>query len=359
MDWTDEFPGLQRSTYLNSCSYGLLPQRTRRAIDAHMDAWESDPTWDTWAPTVDRARRAFAKLIGARPEEVALQANASTGISAVMSAMRSGRIATMDIDFPTSGFIAERQTTRGLKHEHLKMGLYPTADEWGAKVRGATLACAPAVASFTGYRLDIDAFVEEAHAHDVPLMVDAFQAAGTFPIDVRRSDVDFLVTGVYKWLMAPAGLAFLYVRPDHHALVPTTGGWYAAKEPWKFDPLDEVATDARRFEYGGPSVIACAAVASSIELLLEVGLANVQAHTKALVDRVIDQARERKYEVLTPESRASIVTFRVPDLEKALAACAREKVAVNPRLGGIRVSPHFYNRDADIDRLFDVLDAAT
>ena len=358
METRNEFPGLGRATYLNSCAHGLLPQRARRAVERHLDAWEGAPDWDAWNAAAERARAAFARLIGARPSEVAIQASASTGHSAVMSAFRRGRIATLDIDFPTAGFVARRQMERGLHHDHHALGLV-RADAWAPEVRGAALACVPAVASFTGYRLDLRAFAERAHAMDVPLMVDAFQACGTHPIDVKRLDVDFLVTGVYKWLMAPAGLAFLYARPDHHALVPTVGGWSAAREPYTFDPLDELAPDARRFQYGGPSVIACVALAESLALMEEIGLANVERHNAALVERIIERATERKWEVLTPpapEDRASIVTFRVPDLARALEACKREDVVVNSRLGGIRVSPHFYNTERDVDRLFEVLD---
>lgn len=357
MDWTTEFPGLLGSTYLNSCAHGLLPRRTRAAIEAHLDRWEGAPGWEAWTQVAERARRAFARFIGARPEEVALQANASAGIAAVMSALRHGRIATLDIDFPTSRFVAQRQVARGLRHEELALGPAPDADAWAPHVRGAALACVPYVASFHGYKLDVAEFARRAHEHEVPVLVDAFQACGTFPLDVKRLDVDFLATGVYKWLLAPSGLAFLYVRPDHHALVPTTGGWYAAASPVD-DPLGPAAPDARRFEYGGPSILACAAVTASLDLLAQVGLAQVERANRALVDRIVAMASERKYEVLTPDSRASIVTFRVPDLSRALAACQRENVVVNSRLGGIRVSPHFYNTTRDVDRLFEVLDAA-
>ena len=360
MDPTSEFPGLGRTTYLNSCAHGLLPRRARRAIERHMDAWEGAPDWDAWAEAIERARASFARFIGARPEEIAIQASASTGLSSVMSAFPRGRITTLDIDFPTAGFVARRQATRGIEHAHLALGNV-RAEEWAKRVRGASLACIPAVASFSGYRLDVADFARRAHDADVPLMVDAFQACGTFPIDVRKLDIDFLVTGVYKWLMAPAGLAFLYVRPDHHALVPTVGGWSAARAPYAFDPLDELAPDARRFQYGGPSMPGVVAIAETLTLLSEVGLTNIEAHNRRLVERLMRHAHDRKLEILTPEAaadRASIVTFRVPDLHRALDACQREGVIVNSRLGGIRVSPHFYNSERDVDRLFAVLDAA-
>lgn len=354
MEWASEFPGLAGSTYLNACAHGLLPRRARAAIADHLDRWERAPSWEAWTEVAERARRAFARLIGARPEEIALQANASSGMAAVMSALRHGRIVTLDIDFPTSRYIAQRQTARGLKHEQLSLGDVDAAT-WAPHVRGAALACIPYVASFNGYRLDVAEFARRAHEHDVPVSVDAFQACGAFPIDVKRLDIDFLATGVYKWMLGPSGLGFLYARPDHHALVPTTGGWYAAADGIG-DPMGPPAADARRFEYGGPSILGCVGATASIELLLKIGLDAIERTNRALTDRVIEHARERKYDVVTPASRAGIVSFRVPDLDRALAACARENVIVNSRIGAIRVSPHFYNTTRDVDRLFEVLD---
>lgn len=362
MDVAAEFPGLAQSTYLDSCAHGLLPARSRRAIERHLDRWEGAPDWAAWTETIEAARKAFARFIGAHDDEVAVQANATSGIAAVMNAMPVGsRIATLDIDFPTTGFVAQRQAARGVSHDHLRLGLVPRVEPWGRATKTATLACVPAVASFSGYRLNLAAFAEKAHAQGTRLMVDAFQACGTFPIDVERDRVDFLVSGVYKWLLAPAGLAFLYARRDTHAMVPTTSGWYGADPASPFEPLGPLARDARRFQYGGPSVIACAALLESLALIEEVGVANIERTNRVLVERVLDHCATRKYEVLTPAAhadRASIVTFRVPDLQRALAACAREKVIVNSRLDGIRVSPHFYNTAADVDRLFSVLDAA-
>lgn len=364
MDWSAEFPGLVHGTYLNSCAHGLLPRRTRAAMERHLDRWTAAPDWEQWGTEAEGARAAFATFIGARTEDVATQANASSGISAVMNALPvpgpRRRIVTLGIDFPTAPFVAERMASRGFTHTHVEGSV--RVEEWARHLADdVALACIPAVASFSGYRLDVPAFARAAHAKGVPVLVDAFQACGTYPIDVRAWDVDFLVTGVYKWLMAPAGLAYLYVKPEQQRLVPTTGGWYANADPARFDPLAGLAPDARRFQYGGPSIIACAALRESLALLQDAGLANVERRNRELVERVMSHARERKWEILTPEEpreRASIVTIRVPDLARALAACKRNGVAINTRLGGIRVSPHFYNRDADVDRLFATLDAA-
>jgi selenocysteine lyase/cysteine desulfurase len=359
-DPSAEFPGIEGKTYLNSCAHGLLPRRTRAAIEAHLDAWQDLPDWNAWNEEVEKARRAFAALVHARPEEVAVVANASEGIGAVMSALvaRAGRpaaIVTTEADFPTGPALARRQQeARGFEHRHV-----PLARLEDAIREDAALVSVPYVASFTGRRLDVRGLARAARAEGVPLLVDAFQACGTFDIDVKRDDVDFLVTGVYKWLLSPAGLAFLYVRPDRHGLVPTTSGWQAQADPYAFDPLGPLAPDARRFQSGAPAVAACAAAAVSLDLVRSVGLAEIERADRALVDLVLAGADERKLEVLTPRDpreRASIVTFLVPDAPRALEALARERVIVNSRLGGLRVSPHFYNQPADVERLFEVLD---
>ncbi len=365
MDWRAEFPGLARTTYLNSCAHGLLSRRVRRAVDAHLDRWQDDPDWGAWGDAVEAARAQFARLIHASPKDVAVVANASQGIAAVMGALvpRPGRdvLVTWENDFPTSQALAERQRARGFRHRRIAgEGLVLRADSWARRLGDdAALAIVPAVASFSGYRLDLKAFVAAAHARGTPVLVDAFQAAGTYDINVQALDVDFLVSGVYKWLLAPAGLAFLYVHPDHAArMQPVASGWLALEEPYAFDPLGPLAADARRFQSGGASVVGCVAAAESLALVQEVGVGAIERRNRALVERAMAHARERKWEVLTPEApeeRASIVTFRVPDPAAAMATLARERVVVNPRLGGLRVSPHFYNDEGDVDRLFEAL----
>ena len=362
MDWSREFPGLTSTTYLNSCAYGLLPVRTRRAIEGHVERWTHDPDWLQWNDDVERARRAFARLIHAEPGEVAVQANASGGIASIMGAFQPGArkdVLTLDIDFPAAPALAERQRERGMTHTHLRAsGGRMGVDEWRRHLTPQTaLACIPAVASFNGYKLDLRAFAAAAREAGVPLLVDAFQAAGTFDVNVKKLDVDFLVSGVYKWLLGPVGIAFAYVRKEHHGRVPLTASWQAAAEPYAFDPLGPLAPDARRYQAGGSSVIGAVGAAASLDLVHEVGLATIERRNAQLVAKVQQEAEARKFEVLTPpQERASILTFRVPDLQKALDACAREKVIVNSRLGGIRVSPHFYNSERDVERLFEVLD---
>lgn len=356
MDWSSEFPGLSQSAYLNSCTYGLLPTRSRRAIEAHLQTWTDLPDWDEWAAAVEKARRAFARLLHARDDEIAVLSNASSAISSVMSGLRPthGRreLLTVTEDFPAAPSLASRQRDLAFTHRHVPLSQWNPTNE-------TSLACVPATVSFTGERIDIAEKTRLAHARGAMLLVDAFQAAGTYDIHAHDLDVDFLVTGVYKWLLAPAGLSFLYVRRDHFDLVPTTSGWQGLAEPYAFDPLGPLAADARRYQQGGLNVLACVGAATSIGLLQEVGLDNIEAHNRKLTQLVIDEANARKWEVFTPDERGSIVTFRVPNQEEALAACKAANVAVNPRLGGIRVSPHFYNRERDVERLFEALDGAS
>ena len=367
MDWSAEFPGLTQGTYLNSCAHGLLSRRARAAIDAHLERWTTSPDWNIWTETSDQARVAFAGLVGASPDDIALQANASSGIAAIMNAIPDSpgrdRILTLSLDFPVAPFIANSQTRRGLKHEHVDSGedATLTLEAWKEHLdRGVALACLPAVASFTGYKFDIKAFAEAAHDVGARVLVDSFQATGTYPIDVKTTGVDFLATGVYKWLMAPSGLGFLYAAEEARAAFkPTTAGWYGAEDPFAFDPLQGHAGTASRYQYGAPSVMACAAATESIGLIQETGLDKIEEHNERLIDRLIAGSRERKLPLITPEDRrdrASILLMRVPDLDRSLAALKSAGVTVNTRSNAIRVSPHFYNTEAHIERFFEVLD---
>lgn len=354
-----EFAVEPGTTYLNSCSHGLLPARSRRALDAHLDAWARAPDWGAWMDTVEKARADFARLIHARgPEDVAVVSSASEGISMVLSSLRPtsarDRIVTTALDFPAAPTLAHHATERGFKHAHVA-GV-PSKNDIDSRT---ALVCTPVVASFSGRRMDVRGLAQAAHDAGGLLLADAFQAAGNVEIDVRALDVDFLVTGVYKWLLGPPGFGFVYVKSEHHARVPTRSGWQGHAEPYAFDPMGPLAPDARRYQGGGPNVAGAVGTSASLSLLQEVGVPAIARHNEALVDQVLDAAAARKWEILTPrDARASIVTFRVPHLERALAALARERVIVNSRSGGIRVSPHLYNDAADIERLFRVLDAA-
>src|SRR5438094_5331726 len=178
MDIAAEFPGVRTSTYLNSCAHGLLPTRTRHAIDAHLDAWAALPDWSVWMAEVEKARAAFARLIHARgPEDVAVVSNASEGISMALSTLRPGstrkRIVTTALDFPAAPTLAHRSAQHGFLHQHVP-GVPGTGDV-GAET---ALVSMPLVASFTGRRMDARSIAVAAHAAGAQLRVDAFQAAG-------------------------------------------------------------------------------------------------------------------------------------------------------------------------------------
>jgi len=360
------FPSLERQTYLNSCAHGAQSVRARAAANAFLDSWEAGADWAAWTALVDEARREFARFIGADVEEVALTANASSAISSIASALGFPHdrrtVLTTDLDFPTAPYIWREQEPRGARIEHLKAeGGVLRPDTLARHVTpGTRVVSIPHVASFNGFRLDVKAMADAAHAQGALVMVDGFQAAGTMPIDVHALDVDFYVTGVYKWLLGTAGVAFLYVRKDlHAALRPTVGGWLAQEVPYNFDPFAPPAPDARRYQYGGTSIIGARIAMEGLRLLTEVGLRNVEAHNRGLCNHLLDACDARGFEVLSSREsgdRSSIVTFRVPRLQETLAALQSAGVVVNSRLNGIRVSPHFYNTPAEVERLFEVID---
>src|SRR5438552_7079350 len=170
MDITAEFPGVRQSTYLNSCAHGLLPTRTRRAIDAHLDAWAALPDWSVWMAEVEKARAAFARLIHARgPEDVAVVSNASEGISMALSTLRPGstrkRIVTTALDFPAAPTLAHRAAQLGFAHTHVAGP--PGRADVGADV---ALVSIPLVASFTGRRMDARGIADVAHSAGAPLL---------------------------------------------------------------------------------------------------------------------------------------------------------------------------------------------
>ncbi|HWG89300.1 MAG TPA: aminotransferase class V-fold PLP-dependent enzyme [Candidatus Thermoplasmatota archaeon] len=360
------FPGTTEQTYLNSCAHGLQSTRARAAAQGFLDQWTRGGDWGAWWTMTNEARKAFARFIGAHEDEVALIPNASAGISAIASALdfrgERNEVVTTALDFPSAPYVWNEQAPRGAKHVHLPwndglLRVDQVRPHLGPRTK---LLSIPHVASFNGYKLDAKAFTAAAHEAGALAFVDGFQAAGTFPINVKDLDVDFYVTGTYKWLLGVSGTAFLYVKRElHQELRPTVGGWLAQDDPYGFNPLAPPAKDARRYQGGGANILGSAVAIEGFNLLNEAGLANVQAHNLRLCDRIMEAADARGFQVLTPRAhadRGSIVTFRVPRLTEVLGALAAHNVVVNQRLEGLRVSPHFYNTEADVDQLFAVID---
>jgi selenocysteine lyase/cysteine desulfurase len=212
-----------------------------------------------------------------------------------------------------------------------------------------------------GFRIDLGKAGEICRKKQVLLCVDAIQSLGLIPMDVKEYHIDFLSADAHKWLLGPEGIGIFYCRRGlAEALRPPLIGWKSVQNEFDFDhPELRLKTNALRFEEGSMNLMGIFGLGAAIGLLFEIGISAVQNRVLDLGDLIIQESERRGYSVLTPKSReergGNITVsgkFGPAEMRDAL----RERgIMVNCRGGGIRVSPHCYNTEGEIDKLFRAL----
>jgi selenocysteine lyase/cysteine desulfurase len=216
------------------------------------------------------------------------------------------------------------------------------------------------VAYRTGARLDVQAAAQAAHDAGALFALDAYQSLGVQPVDVRAMDIDVLIGGALKYLLGPAGVAFLYVRRELiETLRPLESGWFAQENPFAFDTWHlRYAPSANRFQSGSPPIPSVYGARAGLASVQEVGVLAAAAHVERLATRLIDGATAAGYQVRTPRDpaeRGPLVVLGTSDAE-GLASILRDAgIVCAPRAGGVRAGFHFYNLEEDVDRLLDEL----
>jgi selenocysteine lyase/cysteine desulfurase len=360
------FPIFERLTYLNSCSQGALSHDVRAAYEAYLTDWdEKGAPWEYWVERAESARATFARLIGGEPDEVAVTTSLSAGVSALASTFdwrQRPKVVVSDFEFPTVGQIWHAQELRGAEIVHVPQsdGVIPIERFEELIDERTALVSITAVCYRNGARLPVEEVVELAHARGALVLLDAYQAIGSFPIDVGELGVDFLGAGVLKYLLASAGLGFLWCRGSlTESLLPTQTGWFADRNIFEMDIHDSSPSPtARRFESGTPPIPAIYAGIAGVELITEIGIAATREHVTALNERLIAGVDEVGGSVATPrdpEQRGALVCIRSTDAPALVRALGEGGIVTSERDGNLRVSAHAYNTEEDIDAVLAAL----
>ena len=212
----------------------------------------------------------------------------------------------------------------------------------------------------TASRLDVEEIAKIAHERGALVVLDAYQAIGTYPLDVAELGVDVLAAGVLKYLLGSAGLGFMWTRPGlSEQLLPTQTGWFADQNIFEMDITDySPSPTARRFQSGTPPVPAIYAGIAGLELMEEIGVAETRAHVTALNERLIGGVDELGGVVVTPrdpEQRGALVCISSTDAPQLVAALGDAGIVTSERDGNLRVSAHAYNTEEDIDEVLAAL----
>lgn len=367
MSIRDRFPIFKDKVYLNSCSQGALSLDVMQAYQAYMEDWQlKGSPWELWVERGEAARHAFAALVKANPSEVAVTTSVSAGVSALASALdfsgERNKIVSTDFAFPTTAQIWHAQEKRGAKVVHVPAAgnMIPLSRFEDAIDDRTLLVSLSHVCYRNGSKTDVPAVVEIAHRKGALVMVDTYQTLGTMPIDVKQLKVDFLVGGVLKYLLASAGLAFLYVRDKLiPPLKPTSMGWFSQENIFAMDIYaNRPAANARRFESGTPPVPNIYAALAGIKLIQSVGLEKIESHIREITGAIKEGSMRRGFNLVSPvdpNKHGALITLRSHNVQLLVKWLERDGVIVSSRDDNLRISPHIYNNQADVNKLIDCL----
>jgi selenocysteine lyase/cysteine desulfurase len=367
--WRAEFPILERSTYLNSCSLGALSHRAQARVATFHEQWHTygAAAWyELWMGALGELRGRVARMLGADESELAFAASTSVALATIASALDYGsrpRVVMAELDFPTLGY--QWMVRDGVEVVRVRSDDGATIDpaRFAEAVDGRTAILATSHVFFTtGAIQQLRALADIAHANGALFLVDAYQSVGQVPVDVRDVEADIFITGPLKWLLGGPGLAYLYVRSELvQRLTPRIAGWFGAKDQFAFDIAHfEFKDDARRFELGTPALPTVHAALGGQEIIDEIGVPAIRERNAQLTERLIARVRDAGFRVrCAPNAaeRSAIVMIAHEDPGGAVGRLAAEGIIVDWRPGYVRVSPHFYNTEAEVDRVVDVLAA--
>ncbi|MEA2506016.1 MAG: hypothetical protein QOH48_634 [Actinomycetota bacterium] len=369
-----QFPVVNQRTYLISASLGPLSSRSRTLAMEHLDLWERLGPEELWGdhglPRLQQCREQFAMLIGADVDEVAIIPSVSSGLSSIATCLdfqRRPKIVLSEMDFPTDHYVWRAQERMGAKLDVVASpdGIRIEEDDLIARIDDQTAVVNTNRVLFeSSWLMDLPPIVEAAHGHGAHLLVDDFHGTGIVPIDVHGLGIDFLLTGALKWLCGGQGIAFLYCRRDLiEQLEPRVVGWFGTEEPFRFDRSGLVLRkDARRFETGTYALPQAWTASGGMEIILEVGVDAIRRRNQGLTERVIRAADDAGLDVRSPRDksrRGGLVRVHIPGGDERVAAVLQalfeRDVVLDKRGEALRISPHFFNNDDDVDRCFEEL----
>jgi cysteine desulfurase/selenocysteine lyase len=370
-----EFPWTDETTYLNNASIGPLPERTRKTLEEfnrRRSAPFQLPDREIVASMAE-SRRLAAQLVGAQPEEIALSINTGFGLSLAARALplRSGDIVlASDREFPANVY-----PWMLLKDIGVTLELAPTtAEGWPDeshlldRLRDPRVrVLAVSLVQFSnGYMVDLARLSAATRASGTFLVVDAIQAVGQMPLDLRETPVDVLACGAQKWLLSPWGSGFVYVRRDLiRELNPSVTGWMAFEGTDDFTRLtqysDTLRGDARRFELITLPYQDFAGMNASLGLILELGIERIATHLRSLHAPVVAWAERSGARVVSPQGShgSGILCVAPQNVGEAFRALKAARIICSLREGAIRLSPHAYNTAGEMERVVSVLEHST
>lgn len=374
MWWRDQMPIAPEWAYFDHAAVAPLsgPAADATCEFAGQASRLGDTLWPQWAARIEHVRRLVAEMLVCEASEIFMVPNTTTGINVVAEGWpwQTGEsVVVPEGEFPSNLFPWQNQASRGVEVRIVprRAGGEVRIEDLIDRVDESTRIIAVSWVGYaSGYRLDLDDLVRQAHDRGVLVFLDAIQGLGMYPLDLSQTPVDFLAADGHKWLLGPEGFGVAMIRSEHiGSLRCGNVGWSSVKNSFNYAaPKLELRSDAARFESGSANMIGAAALAASLEIFQKVR----QHHGElAIGNRVVEligtlDAMLREKGAITelpksPENRSGILTFEVPGVDpiEFRKRALQQKVVVSCRGGGVRASVHAYNDADDLARLVDLV----
>ncbi len=370
--YRSQFPILERTTYMISNSLGAMPQGVYEAMKGYADIWATrgvrawEERWWMLAPQVGDA---IGGLMNAPPGSVSTHQNVTTCQAVVASCFdfsgKRNKVVYSDLNFPSVMYFWEAQQAYGARVHMVKTddGITVPIDRLLDAIDEQTLLVPVSHVIFrSAYIQDAKTIIEKAHKVGAHVVLDTFQSLGTVPVDVQALDTDFACGGVLKWLCGGPGVGYLYVRPDlGKRLQPKFTGWFAHQNPFGFEiGPTRYSEPPFRFMNGTSHIPALEAARPGLKIIAQVGIDRIREKSKRQTSRLIEMAERHGWRVNSPrnpEQRGGTVSIDMPDAEEVCRELLKRDILVDYRpKAGVRMSPHFYNKDEELETAIAAVD---
>ncbi len=362
-------PVAERWAYFDHAAVAPLSGPARAAIDD----WTSDVVlngsvnWNRWRQEVEAARRVGAEMIGASHAEIALVHNTTEGISLVAEGYpwkEGDNVVVPECEFPSNLYPWLNLRSRGVEVRQVpvedeRLDLNRLDEMCDERTRIVAVSW---VGYATGWRNDVESLAEIAHRNDALLFLDVIQGLGVLPLNVSKTPVDFLAADGHKWLLSPEGAGLFYIRKEHlDVLRPIGVGWNSVQQAGDFsNTFFDLKHSTDRYEGGSYNMAGIAGLAASLRFLMQFGIDQIAERLLEITDDLCARLLQHGAEITScreGDRRSGIVSFQLPeeDPQQVRLQCKQAGVIVNCRARRIRVSPHVYCNEEDIDQLIDAL----
>jgi kynureninase len=366
--YRDEFPALQRSTYMVSHSLGAMPRRAQAELAEFGRLWTDKgiTAWDDWIPEIEAHGRRIGRLLNAPAGSVISATNVSQIQALLASCLEytpaRKKVVYSELEFPTVSYVWWEERRRGAEvvvvpsPDGIRLGI----DRFLSTIDERTLVVPLSHVLFRSSTItEVEQVVARAREVGAMVILDCYQSTGTVPVDVQALGVDFACGGSVKWLCGGPGAGYLYVRPDRiPTLCPRNTGWFGHEKPFSFTmPEQRYASGIWRYVAGTPAIAALYQARAGVEMVAEIGVHRVRANSLRMTQKILWACDEAGYTVNTPrepERRGGTICFDFAGADRVAVELNARGFFCDHRPGcGIRVSPHFYSTDDEIARFLE------